>query len=111
MGPDVLIEAPQNLLAPVELNDLGPQPVQNACKLAGDVSAPDDEHAFRLALEFEDPVGRRRELRARKIGHERASADGDEDVPRRRAPARREFDRVRVGQCGARVQHLHAGVR
>ena len=103
------VEAAQDLVAAVELDDLGAEPVHDAGELAGDVAAADDRHALGLLLEPEHLVRGDAELGAGDVRHEGPGAGRDEQMLGRVLGPVGEPHPVRVEHARAHPAELHAG--
>src|SRR5262249_49416252 len=77
---DVVVEAAQDLLAAVELHDLGPKPIEDSGELHRDVAATGDDDALRQLRQVECLVRGDAEFRAGLARPYRPRPDGDEDV-------------------------------
>ena len=99
----LVVEPAQDLRAAVELRDLGPEPVEDARELAGDIAAADHEDPFGQRVQVEHLVGRDRQFRPRNVRLHRPTAGGDQDVLGGDPFPGRQLDGVCIGQPGPRV--------
>ncbi len=77
---DLVVEAAQDLLAPVELGDLCAQAVEDGGELAGNVATAHHHQPLWKRFEVEDLVGGDHVLASHEVRHVRRAAGGDQDV-------------------------------
>ncbi len=112
MGAHVVVEAAQDVGAPVHQGGVDPQPLEDAGELDGDVAAAHDHDALGQGRQMEGLVGGDGVFGARHIGLHRPAADGDQDLLGREGLVlANQLDRVGVLQLGAGVGEFGAGVR
>src|SRR5690606_1334092 len=105
---DVVVEAPEERIAPVDEGHFAPEAVQDPRELDRDVAAADHERTSGKRIELEHLVRAHRELGAGDGQLPGPAADGDEDVAGGVAAAV-DFDRVRVDDASPARHDLNPG--
>jgi hypothetical protein len=107
--PQIVVEAAQEVRAPVELRDLRAQALHDAGELDRDITAADHDDAFRELLQIEHVVGDRSMFTAPDVGHEGLAAGGNQDMVRGDGLAP-DLHRVRPHHGGAGLVDRHPGI-
>mmetsp|Transcript_22493 Transcript_22493/g.55744 ORF Transcript_22493/g.55744 Transcript_22493/m.55744 type:complete len:239 (+) Transcript_22493:966-1682(+) len=109
-GAAVVVEAPQEEVAAVDLRDVRAVAGEDACELDRDVAAADDDDFFGDLVEVECLVAGHDEVLAFDVWHERPASDGDEDLIRGDfLPV--DLDLVLPDDLRAPPNHLHPRAR